>query len=214
VTAYANRDDVFATYRTKPNEGLPGTSDLVVRLESLLETSTAELIRELGGVDFFRHPTTGSATWLADGDGTPLLHVHRGIVALEKVEISIDYGLSFLELDPASYVLQWGAYGSEPPPDGEPWFHLRLLPYVSYPVFPRGTGLVRLTGASGWPAIPRGAVEGVAERARQVAMAGSSLEGSPPADPEFGTPSVYARWPDITWKLIKAERRRFYGCEL
>lgn len=209
MTAYAGIDDLLALFETKPKPDRQTD-----RLEPLLETATDELIDELGGLDFFRHPSTGSETWLTEGDGSRLLHVHQGLVALDLVEISLDLGRTFIALGSDDWVLQWNWYSSHPPREGEPWFHLRLRPLVSPSVFPCGMGTVRLTGATGWPAIPRAGIEGVAERARQIAYADPSYEGVIPSDDSYGQPIVTGRWPDVTWKLIQREKQRFMTCGL
>jgi len=208
VTAYATIDDVLAFFKTEPQ----GTRR--ERLESLLQTATDELTGELG-YDYFRHPTSGSRTWTVNGRGGTLLHFHRGFVALDKLEISLDFGQTFIELPATDWTTFWDAQGSDDPPAGEPWFHLQTLPLATYRTFPRGTAVVRFTGASGWPAIPSPLVEGVAERARQIAYADPSFEGVIAADPEYGQPVVSpSRWPDVTWKFIQREKQRFMACSI
>jgi hypothetical protein len=210
VTAFAATDDLLALFETEPT----GARKLN-RLDALLEIAADELRGELGqGREFLRNPTEGERTWLADGDGGNLLHVHAGIVSLSLVEISIDYGLTFFALAETDWTLQWDAYSSDEPPAGEPSFHVRIRPYSSYPVFPRGKATVRLTGATGYPAVPPALIEGNAERARQLAFADGSYEGNVASDDGYGRPTVTNRWPDVTWKFIKRESDRFYACDL
>lgn len=207
MTAYATIDDATATFTTAPSG-----ERKVARLESALEVATDELNGELGQ-DFFRHPTAGSDTWLVNGRGDGVLHLHRGIVALEQVELSLDGGFEFVVVDASEYSLGWDLFSSDDPPAGEPWFHLRMRPRATYPVYPRGTSTVRLTGARGWPAIPRALIEGVAARARQIVAGDGTYGGSFEGDPEGGA-TPYFRWPDITWRFIQREKQRFYACSL
>lgn len=206
-TPIATIEDVLAFFNTEP-KGARRT-----RLEGLLQTATDELRDELGGRSFLRSPTTGAKTWTADAEGGNLIHAHNGIVELSLVELSLDYGATFVELEATDWTLQWDRWTSDAPPAGEPYFHLRLLRTGDYTTFPRGMGTVRLTGVEGWETPPYAAIEGVAERARQIAFADPSYEGNVPAADEFGRPIVSGRWPDVTWKLIKRENDRFYGCE-
>lgn len=201
-------EQLLPVFETAPNDARQQ------RLADLLQTATDELNEELGGIDFFRHPTTGSEAWLVDADGSAILHVHRGIVALDSLEISFDGGREFVTVPADDYALAWDRFSSEEPPEGEPWFHIRMLPGATYQAFPRGTGTVRLTGARGWPAIPSPLAEGVVERARQIAFADPSYEGNVPSQDEFGRPTVTGRWPDVTFKFLRREQRRFYACEL
>jgi hypothetical protein len=203
----ATIDDVLAFFNTEPKGARR------IRLEGLLQTATDELRDELGGTSFLRSPTTGTKTWTVDGNGKGLLHAHRGVIELSLVEISFDGGLTFTALATTDWTLQWDAYSSDEPPAGEPYFHLRMLSTGTYSAFPRGTKTVRLTGAEGWDSVPYAAIEGVAERARQIAFADPSYEGNVPAEDAYGRPTVSGRWPDVTWKLIKRENHRFYACE-
>ena len=207
MTAYAEIDDVLGMFETAP------TGNRLERLEELLTTASQEIDGELG-YSYFRNPTNGSRTWTVSGNAGSLIHLHRGIVELDAVEISLDQGLTFTELEPTDWAYAWDSEGSDEAPAGEPFFHLRLLPTGSYRTFPRGTGVVRLTGASGWPAIPGPLREGVAERARQLAYADPTFEGSIAADDAYGRPTVSGRWPDVTYKFIQREKQRFMPCSI
>lgn len=208
MVAYAVINDLLALFETQPK---PARQP---RLESLLETATQEINGELG-YDYFRHPTTGTRTWTVNGDGRGILHLHQGIVELTAVEISLDRGLTYTALEATDWGPGWDAESTDDPPEGEPWFHLRILPSsMDYRTFPSGFATVRLTGASGWPAIPLPLVEGTATRARQLAFGDSTYEGSVPSQDEFGRPTVTARWPDATWKFMQREKQRFMPCSL
>jgi hypothetical protein len=213
--AYATLDDVLKFFQTPPK------TERQERLQDLLASAADELNDELKR-DFFRHPTTGEHTWTVDGRGwcpmgagAEILCLHRGVVSLSLVEISYDYGVTFTELAATDWALQWGAFDSEAPPEGEPYFHLALLVSGAYRTFPRGRGTVRLTGAEGFDTPPRALVEGNAERARQLAAADPLYAGTVSSPPdEGGLPSVSTRWPDLTYRFIERWRRRFYACEL
>lgn len=207
-TAYANIDDVLAFFSTEPKGAKRA------RLESLLTVATDEMIGELGGLDFFRHPTTGSRTWYVDMDGSSIVHLHRGVISLDTLAISLDLGATFDTIEETEYRLTSGYSDTADPLTGEPYFHLELLPYGTWRHFPRGKGLVRLTGATGWPAIPSPAREGVAERARQIAFADPAYQGMIPAEEDYGQPVVMARWPEVTWRFLQREKQRFMACDL
>lgn len=213
--AYASLGDLLPLFETPPKPSR------YARLNGLLRTATAELITEMGGRDYFRHPTTGSGSWFGSvgrtyvsrgRDEYGLLHVHTGIVALDTLEVSQDLGGSFTTVTPGDYVLR-GANpeSTDPLPPGEPAFHVLFTGIGTVQGFPRGVNVVRLTGAYGWPAIPRPVVEGVAERARQLAYADPSFTGSVVGPPEFGAggqPSE--RWPQILYRWLESERHRFW----
>lgn len=204
--AYATLEDLLALFSTKPKAGRQE------RLVGLLATAAEELNGELD-VDFFRHPTTGVDTWLVDGDGTAMLHLHGGVVSLDLVEISLDGGRTFVELESSNWALRANAYDWDAPANGEPYFHLVLLPTGTYTYLPRGTATLRLTGARGWSSPPRVVVEANAARARQIAAADPAYQGEIPSDDDFGRPSVSGRWPDVLYRFIARHRRRFYACE-
>lgn len=208
VAAYPSIDDVLAFFDTEPK------GKRLERLDTLLTVATDELVGELGGYDFRRNPSTGFRTSYLDTDGRDLVHAHRGIVGLDSVEISLDQGATFETLETTEYRLQGSFDSADDPLEGEPWFHLRLLPYGTWRRFPRGTGLVRVSWATGWPTIPSPAIEGIAERARQIAFADPSYSGEIPADDDFGRPVSSSRWPDVTWKFLQRERQRFMACSL
>ncbi len=205
--AYAELEDLLAFFSTKPKP------ERQARLRGLLAAAADELNDELK-IDFFRHPTTGSASWLVDGDGTDVLHLHRGVIELDLVEISYDSGLTFVALEATDWALRSDAYSADAPLSGEPYFHLVLLVSGSYRTVPRGRATVRLTGASGWATAPRALVVGNAERARQLAAADPAYQGEIPSDDDQGRPSVSGRWPDVLYRYIERHRRRFYACEL
>jgi hypothetical protein len=208
VTAFATIDDLLARLDTTPSDKKQ------TRLEDALEVAADELRDELRGLgEFVPNPATGERTWTVDGEGGSVLHQHGGIISLSLVELSFDYGLSFVTLATTDWLLSSGLVDVDSPPTGEPYFHLHLLRYGSWPWFPRGKATVRLTGVTGWPAPPRALVEGNAARARQIAYGDPSFEGSIPAPEGFGAPTVSNHWPDVTWRFLNRQRDRFYACE-
>lgn len=206
---YADLGDFLAIFSTRP---LP---KLWPRLTSLLRVATDELINEMGGRDYFRHPVTGTEDFDVDADGCDVLHVHQGIVSLDSVALTFDLGRTHVALEDANWVLRGDSPRSaEGPRDGEPAFHLLLVDVGPYRSFPKGRTTVRLTGALGWPAIPSPLREGTVERARQLAYADPAFAGQVPGPSEYGGGQpVYERWPQVTWRFLEAERHRFW-CDL
>lgn len=215
--AYADLGDLTALLKTNITGAAASDARTLTRFSELLVTATDELIREEGGRDYFRHPSSGTHTWLQDGNGEAVLHVHQGLVSLSLLELSFDAGISYLTVDSSFYELR----GSDPDkvgpiPAGEPYFHIRLVPYGPYPLFIRGKSTIRLTGAEGWSTVPRALREGSAQRARQLAFADPSFAGIVPGPSEQGGGATYPqeRWPQITYHFLQAQRHRFIGCEL
>lgn len=213
-TSYATLAQAMGLFTTAPNAARQA------RLATLLGVATSEISIELEGRDYFRHPATGSATWYFSapnryeprGRGDPrILHAHDGIVALDTLEISQDLGGSFVTVTSTDYVLRGSdPESSEPPATGEPYFHVVLTGLGTIQTFPRGTNVVRGTGARGWPAIPAVLTEAVAERARQLANADPSYTGSVPGESEYGSGPVSLRWPQVLYNFLAAERHRFW----
>ena len=208
--SYAQLADVLALFET------PVKATRFSRLASLLRTATRELIAEMQGRDYFRHPASGSETWYVPPDRiTPrdpcVLHFHDGLIALDALEYSSDGAVSFTSIAAGDYVLR----GSDPDnpapvPDGEPYFHLVFTGRGTVGSVPVGVGLVRATGARGWPAVPRPVVEGVAERARQLAFADPSASGSVQGPDGFEYTAPLERWPQVLYRWIDSERHRFW----
>lgn len=210
--SYATLGDLMPLFKTKP-----GASQYA-RLNALLRTATAEIIEELTGRDYFRHPASGTESWYVDlatlrrrGEDPSIAHVHDGIVSIDTLELSDDGGSTFSTITAGDYYLR----GSDPASDasmpaGEPAFHLVFTGLGSQTTFPRGRRVGRFTGARGWPAVPRLLREGTAQRARQLAYADPSFEGVVPAMDEMGRPTVSHRWPDVLYTFLANERQRFW----
>ncbi len=209
--AYAALTDVVGLFETWPlTKRLP-------RLTTLLRVATGQVIDEFDGRDFFRHPASGSATWLADGNGSPTLHVHEGLIALDALELSFDGGLTYVQVTASDYMLRGDSpFSAEPIPAGEPYFHIRFTAFGQYTNFPRSHQSARLTGARGWPTVPTVLREATAQRVRQLAAAGATYDGSDAggADGYGPAPTTDRFWPQSMWNFQKAERERFIGCSV
>lgn len=209
---YATVDQVLALFETPITN-----SAKIARLTAAIGTATDEIISFFDGRDFFRHPTTGTETWLAseaECDGR-ILHVHDGLVTLTKLEVSLDRGTSFTEIASGNYVLRGsGPHQAVDPAGNQPAFHVELtgLTNFAWIGFPRWPQSVRLTGARGWPAIPASLVEGCTARARQLAYADPSYAGSNPGPPEYGIAPSADRLPSVLYRFQEGERRRFDAC--
>lgn len=199
---YASLDRAVALFETRPN------ASRLARLATGLHTATDELIEELHGRDFFRHPASGTETWspaLVDIDG-PVLHVHRGILDLASVEISGEV------LDPSKYVLEGSSPYSGVAPS-EPAFHIRRLS-GRWPTDPSKTVI---DSGRGWPRIPSALAESCAARARQLTYGDASYTGSIPGPDEYapvGYGSGFAadRWPQVFYRFLQRENTRFMAC--
>jgi hypothetical protein len=209
--AYAALTDVVGLFETWP------LAKRLNRLTTLLRVATDQVIDEFDGRDFFRHPASGSATWLADGNGSASLHVHGGLVALDALELSFDGGLTYVPVTASDYMLRGDSqFSAEPLPSGEPYFHIRFTAFGQYTNFPRTHQSVRLTGARGWPAIPTVLREATSQRVRQLAAAGATYSGSDAGgSDDYGpSPTTDRFWPQSMWNFLKAERNRFIGCSV
>jgi hypothetical protein len=193
---YATLARTLAAFSTVPKERVQ------YRLAQALRTATDELTTELSGRDFFRHPGVGDGEFVLDDVDGRVLHVHQGIASVTTLEIR--RGSGYTELDPDQYTLRGPTPFSQQAP-GEPAFHVVLTSGTW------GAG-GRLTGALGWPQVPDALAAGCAARARQLVYADPSYEGQIPSDEQYGVLSVANRWPDVTWRFLQRESRRFYAC--
>lgn len=199
AVSYASLDRVIALFETKPN---------VARLRRLaiaLGVATDELVQELGGRDYFRHPTFGTQTWSPSPDDIDgrVLHTHDGLVVLDTVTVD-DVAIT-------DYVLRGtGPHETYPAGIGEPAFHVELTNLR----WPRDPARIALTGATGWPAIPEALAESAAARARQLVYADPSYAGNIPGPPDYtsgATPSE--RWPQVLYRFMQREKSRFDACQ-
>lgn len=199
---YATLDRAKALFETQPN------SARLARLSTELLTATNELIDEAGHRDYFRHPEVGSDEFLLDDVDGRTLHVHDGIVAIDVLERRA--GTTYTELtEGTDYILRGASPHESPTPGaGDPIaFHLELVNGSKW------ADGARLTGALGWPRIPDALAAGCAARARQLTYGDASYEGAIAGDDGYGRPTVSNFWPDVTYKFLMRERRRFYACQ-
>lgn len=210
--SYASLGDMLGVFETAPTKPAK-----LVRLNSLLVTATAQVIEACAHRDYFRHPVSGSATWLVDGDGSDIIHVHEGLVALDTLELSFDGGLTYVPVTATDYVLRGDSpFSAEPIPAGEPYFHIRFTGWGQYANVPSTVRAARLTGARGWPAVPTVLVESTVQRARQLGFASGDYSGSAAGGlDEYGRPASNDRfWPQSLYNFLQAEHSRFMACHV
>lgn len=195
--SYASLDQALALFETQPNVTRQR------RLATALGTATDELIAELSGRDYFRHPAAGVSTWSPgpyDVDGS-VLHVHTGIISVDTLTLN---GTAT-----TAYRLTGSAPGQGLDPAGnEPAFHIELTSGR----FPRDPALTAVTGARGWPAIPSALAEACAARARQIVYADPSYAGVVPGPPEYSGAVMTERWPQVLYRFMQREKARFVAC--
>lgn len=209
--SYASLDYTLGLYES----GAPSGARLA-RLGTLLGVATDQLVDELRGRDYFRHPATGTATWTLDVlRDTDVLHLHDGLISLSLLEVSTDGGVTYEEVDAADYVLR----GQNPRdahrrPTGEPYFHVVLTGKGTRRWFPRGVNAVRGTGPRGYETPPTALSEATAQRARQLMSAEESYSGSEAGGlDQFGRPATTDRfWPQSLYNFLRTERARFRAC--
>lgn len=196
--AYATQADVLVTFDTPPSD-----IDKLDRIDALLEVVSAELDREVG----FRFTSTGPTTRLFDGYGGSTLHVHEGIVGTPAVSFAGSWGGTLTAIASGDLVLV-----SDDPSTGS-YDHVRLLGTTSgYGAFPKGAGLVSITGTFGFATVPADVKEAVVNRVRQLLAADPSITGGVVGPGEFGQPQIMPRYPHTTWNVIQHYRSRFASC--
>lgn len=212
MTDYATSEDVLATFHQPPS----GDAELA-RITSLLAAVTAQMHR-VAHRDWLRHPATeyeDDEVWYANGDGTPTLHVHGGIVDITTIEVRYSASDDYEEVDETGWVLRGADPRSDDPPlDDEPWFHVVLTGTVVPSTWPRGPRSVRLTGVRGWDVPPADLVEAQVERVRQLYSSDASFSGAPVGGGDYGDPTTsLPRLPASFYAFLRADRERFW-CHL
>lgn len=197
--AYATLDDLLLTYSQ-------GTSDtrLLARYERALREATLDLDREIG---YTALRETG--TFLFHGDRTGVLHVHRGIVSLDSIDIRLSTGAAWtpLQVQDTGWFLE-GQLG-DPEADDGIYYHVRLLDTATYTTFPDVRQGIRLTGTLGGDAETRRAAC-VALARQRVAMDKAPMGGVSAGPEQFGGPVSRDLWPRVVYDLIASERHRFW----
>lgn len=205
--SYASRTDLLRTVRQTTAD-----ARFLDRATEVLAETTRDLIREIG-YSFFRSPLAGTEDVVFDGSGKRLLHVHGtaprvGVVSVGSVQIRYRSTDAWTILDATDWRLEGepGSTGVEP---GDPYFHVALTPGGRYGAFPRGTDLVRLTGAVfGWPALQRDHREANVAWSRQRLAGDPSLPGGQLGPDEYGQPVGPDRWPRAVYDLVNSEKTR------
>lgn len=211
--AYATPDRLQMRTISRPGER---ATDRLARYElALLEGR--ERIDDALGVQglFFRSPQEGAdEARVYDPDGC-VVHVHNGIVELTGIRIKRSPSSSWETVDVDDARLEyWADTGAAHTlPDGEPYDHVVLTGAGSLLQFPGGRASVELTGAFGWPRIPRRGSNANIEWARQALSADASFSGGQTGNQELGRPVGYNRMPDAVYRLVMSFSRRFW-CQL
>lgn len=202
--AYATLDDLLLT-RSQP---ITTDTRLMARYERALREATLDIDREVG---YTALRDTG--TFLYHGDGSGVLHVHRGIVSLTGIDIRLSTGAAWtaLQAQDTGWILE-GHVGDPQAWDGI-YYHVRLLDTATYTAFPSVKQGVRLTGTLGGDAEYRRAAC-IALANQRVAMDKSPMGGVSSGPEQFGGPIAIDRWPRVAFDLIQSERRKFMGCWL
>jgi hypothetical protein len=197
--AYATLDDLLLTTSQPTND-----TRLLARYERALREATLDIDREIG---YSALRETGE--FLFHGDGKGVLHVHRGIISLDSIDIRLSFGDSWtaLQAQDTGWYLE-GELGKPVAWDGV-YYHVRLPDTANYTEFPDVKQGVRLTGTLGGDAERRRAAT-VAWARQKVGMDNAPM-GSVIAGPEdLGGPISIDRWPRAVYDLVQSERHRFW----
>ena len=183
-------------------------------LEAALANGVDRITEEIE-TDFFKHPSAGTEVRLLSGSGSPLLHVHSGIVSLTQVRVATSRYLADWEtLTPTDYDLEsrCSPDPNQPAALVYPYDHIRLNGTGFYTYWPKGERLIEMTGVFGWPAIPRRAVEANVAMARQILSADRTFPGGVISPDEAGRPVLPSRLPDAVYRLKAWHSNLFYSC--
>jgi hypothetical protein len=203
--AYANVDDLLLALPQPPPD-LDGRK--AARIHQALVQARERLDGELD-VSFARSPQTGTEARYFDGPGGCTLHVHGGIVSLATVEIRASIASDWETVDAEDWRLL-----PENPIGGQPYFHLELLGVVANSTWPRGSRLVRVTGAFNWAHPPQRAIAANVALARQALAADPTFAGGVVGPPQLGAPVGPNRLPEDVWRLKRWHVELFMGCRV
>jgi len=198
--SYATRLDLRTTLqRDDADESDPR---ILASMDAALLDGTDRITEELE-TDFFRHPSAGTEVRLVKGNGSALLHVHGGIVSITQIRIRQTRLSDWVTLAVTDYDLETmaGDDGNQAVATVYPFDHIRLTGGGSYSRWPKGHRLIELTGAYGWPAIPRRAIEANVAMTRQLMAADRTFPGGVITPDEYGRPVLPSRLPDAVYRL-------------
>lgn len=203
--AYATIDELLASYpaSTRPDE--TSNADQIAELTTQLEDVSDALTDEIS-IDFYRHPADAydpDEERLFDGKGSHRLHVHEGILELAVVEIRSARNADWTVVDEDDYVLV-AMYGRQ----GRPADHVDFLNRR----WPRGPETVRLTGTFGFETVPPAIRRATIAWARQGVSGSDTFSGGIVGPDELGRPVGPNRMPDLTYRVVERERRRYMSC--
>lgn len=154
----------------------------------------SEMIDDLCGRDFYRHPQVSGTEirtydLAADAD-----RIVDDILSVTLVEYSLDTGLAFTALAGTDWVLE---------PSGEsPFSVLRLAELGTVGTFYRGHGTVRVTGAFGFASVPRSVRRATLDLAKELYQTGP---GGRTVGIDFG------RLPWSVQKVVRKYQLRTYA---
>lgn len=212
--AYATPDRLQLRVPTRPGER---STDRLARYELALLDGRERLDEALGVQgQFFRSPQTGAdEVRVFDARGDGVVHVHAGILEVNGVRVRLSPTSGWTTYSAGDVALEyWADAGNHAtPPDGEPYDHVVVTGAGSLLAWPNGRASVELTGAFGWPRIPRRAANANIDWARQALAADPTFAGGTVGPSQLGAPVGPNRMPDSAWRLATDMSRRFW-CQL
>lgn len=211
--SYANPDELLIRLGRRPTTA---ETERVARFDVALRDANERLTNEVLEMSFFRTPQSGETeVRLFDGDGTGVLHVHDGIVSLTGVRVKPFVTGDFEDVVDADWRLEYWANRGAPhsKPAGEPYDHVVFTGAGATLRWPGAHAGVELTGALGWPRVPRGAINAEIDLCRQMNAADPNFAGGPVGPSELGRPTGPNLLPRSVYDLQTAMARRHW-CHL
>lgn len=207
---YANLLDLGASLKREEDD-----ERILASMDQALVFGTDRINEELE-VDFFRHPAADAEdeteTWLVDGTGRDLLHVHSGIVSVTQVRIRPSRLADWVTLDVTDYDLESRIDPYQAAATVYPFDHARLTGTGVYGFWPKGQRTAEFTGVRGWPAFPVRAIEANVAMARQILSADRTYPGGVISPDEAGQSYLPTRLPDAVYRLKVWHSNLFASC--
>jgi hypothetical protein len=199
--AYATLDDLLLTMSQPTTD-----TRVLANAEKKLREATLDLDREIG---YSALRETGS--WVWHGVRGNVLHVHRGIISLDSVEIRYAPNdvYTMLQVQDTGWVLE-GMLGQPQAVDGV-YYHVRLLETGLYTSYPETQLAIRLTGTLGGNPESRKAAC-VAWARQAMGMDNSPMGGVISGPDELSGGLSIDRWPRKVYDLVMTEHRRWMAC--